>query len=117
MLSKLLGILRKKPVRIEGTAKLPDGRSKIVAFGDPMSGGVEIVLCRVGGVLYALDRKCPHEPGGYIGEGPLVDAKYARCPLHEYKFDPTDGAPVGAVCAKARTYKVREDATGADVWI
>lgn len=67
----------------------------------------ELLLCRVRGRLHALDTLCPHE-GGRLAEGPLVEGRYAFCPLHLYKFDPRDGRAVEVDCAPARTLPVRE---------
>jgi nitrite reductase/ring-hydroxylating ferredoxin subunit len=117
MLGKLLGLFRGKPALVRGTGKLPEGQAKKISLGDPLSGsGRDLVLCRVGGVLHALDWTCPHE-GGRIGEGPLFQGKYAVCPLHHYQFDPASGACVNAACAKAKTYRVRETGGDAEIWI
>ncbi len=117
MLHKLLDLLRGRPVRIDGTRGLPDGQARVVDVGDPLAGdGRSIVLCRVAGELHALDSRCPHEGGRIIG-GPLVDGSYALCPLHNYRFDPRDGRVVVGACKPARTYRLREDATGADLWL
>lgn len=116
MLSKFLALFRGGGVLIQGAGKLPEGHAKRVALGDPLAGGSEIVLCRVEGVLYALDRRCPHE-GGRLADGPLSQGKYATCPLHNYKFDPRTGRAVGVVCADAVRYRVREDGGDARVWV
>lgn len=116
MLSKLLGIFRKRPVSILGTGKLPEGHSKRVSIGDPLAGGTEIVLARVGGKLCALDRVCPHE-GGRFADGPLVEGKYVLCPLHNYKFDPATGRAIEVACADAKTYAVRERGDDCDVYV
>jgi pyruvate oxidase len=114
MWRKLFG---RKPARIEGTDQLPDGRAKKVTFGDPLAGsGVDLVLARVDGKLYAVDSRCPHE-GGHIQDGPLVDGRYVRCPLHNYHFDPKAGTCVNAPCGKARLYRVEEQDGGADVYL
>jgi nitrite reductase/ring-hydroxylating ferredoxin subunit len=115
MLSKLLSLLRGKPVRIQGTSKLPSGHAKLVALGDPLAGGTEIVLCRVGATLHAVDRRCPHE-GGRLTDGPLAEGKYVVCPLHNYKFDPATGKAIEVTCASAKVYRVRERDGDAEVW-
>jgi nitrite reductase/ring-hydroxylating ferredoxin subunit len=111
MLSRLFGFLRGRPALVRGVDQLPDGQSKRVELGDPLAGGVEIILCRKRGELHAVDRACPHE-GGRISDGPLADGEYVVCPLHNYRFDPATGKAVGVTCASAKTYKVR--AKGAD---
>jgi nitrite reductase/ring-hydroxylating ferredoxin subunit len=117
MLSKLLGLFARKPAIVEGTAKLAEGHAKRVAFGDPLAGGKEVVLCRVGGALHALDRHCPHDEGGRIADGPLIDGQYAMCPLHGYKFDPRSGRAAGVPCADAKTYRVREADGRCEIWL
>jgi len=107
MLRRLLDLFRGKPVLISGASKLQEGTGKVVDLGDPLAGGRQVVLCRVEGKVYALDAACPHDGGRLIG-GPLIDGKYAVCPLHNYHFDPKTGAPVRGVCSKAKTYAVAE---------
>lgn len=108
MLEKLRALFGRRPVVVKGTARVAEGHAKKVEIGDVLAGtGVELVLCRVEGRLYALDTHCPHE-GGRIMEGPLIDGIHAMCPLHNYRFDPRTGAPWQAVCRKAKTYRVRE---------
>lgn len=96
---------------VQGVDRLPEGEGRKVPLGDPLAGGAEIVLCRVDGALHAIDTRCPHE-GGRIVDGPLVEGRWVRCPLHDYKFDPSNGAAVGVPCPRARTYRVV--AKGAD---
>lgn len=116
MWTKLIELFRGKPALVRGTAALPEGQSKTVSLGDPLAGGTEIVLCRLGGKLHAVDRLCPHE-GGRIADGPLLDGQHVVCPLHGYRFDPLTGKAVGVACASARTYRVREAGGDARVWI
>jgi len=117
MLSRLLDLFRGKPVLIQGTGQLSDGNAKCVQLGDPLAGsGVELVLARSGGELFALDRVCPHE-GGRISDGPLLEGKYVMCPLHNYRFDPGTGEPIGVSCKRARTFKLRETGGDCEIWI
>jgi 3-phenylpropionate/trans-cinnamate dioxygenase ferredoxin subunit len=116
MIGRLMDFLHGPAVRVEGTERLPEGESRTVAIGDPLAGGTEFVLCRLGGKLFAVDVHCPHEDGR-IASGPLVGGRYVMCPLHKYKFDPRNGAPVGAVCGKAKTYRVREGRVDCRVWV
>ena len=108
-------LFRGRSIVIQGTGKLPEGHSKKIDVGDPLAGGKQVVLCRVGGELFALDALCPHE-GGRIHDGPLVEGKYAMCPLHNYKFDPRNGRAVEVVCADAKRYRVRERDGDAELW-
>lgn len=107
MLRRLLDLFRSKGVLVGGASKLAEGTAKTVDLGDPLAGGTQVVLCRVEGKVYALDARCPHDGGRIIG-GPLVDGKYAVCPLHNYHFDPKTGVAVRGACSKAKTYTVRE---------
>jgi len=112
----LKGLFGRKPIHIQGTGKLPEGEARKVSIGDPIAGtGFDVVLARVGGVLYALDAHCPHE-GGRLVPGPLVEGKFLRCPLHNYHFDPKNGACVNAPCGKARGIKVIEKGGDAELF-
>ena len=115
MLSKLLSFLRGRGIVIRGTGKLPEGHARRVELGDALAGGIEVVLCRVDGELFALDRRCPHE-GGRMMDGPLAGGRYAVCPLHSYKFDPKTGKAIGVACADAKRYTVRERDGDAQIW-
>jgi len=116
MLGAFLDLFRGRPVVIQGTAKIQEGQSKKVDIGDVLAGGKQIVLCRVGGELSALDALCPHE-GGRISDGPLWQGKFAMCPLHNYQFDPKTGKAIGRVCKDAKTYRVRERGGDCEVWV
>jgi nitrite reductase/ring-hydroxylating ferredoxin subunit len=115
MLSRIFGFLRGRGVLIRGVDKLPEGVSRKVAIGDPLAGGTEIILCRVGGKLYAVDRVCPHE-GGRIGDGPLAEGTQVVCPLHNYHFDAITGRAIGVGCRAAKTYKVVEKGSDCEVF-
>jgi nitrite reductase/ring-hydroxylating ferredoxin subunit len=116
MLGRLRDLFRGRPIRITGTDALQEGQARTVEVGDLLAGGRQVVLCRVDGELHALDSLCPHE-GGRISPGPLVEGRYARCPLHEYRFDPKTGKAVGVVCRNAKTYRVREHDGVCDLWV
>jgi nitrite reductase/ring-hydroxylating ferredoxin subunit len=117
MFGKLGRLFRGKPALVKGTSRLGEGTAKKISFGDVLAGtGKEVVLCRVGGVLYALDAICPHE-GGRIAEGPLREGRLAACPLHGYQFDPATGRCVSAACKSSRTYRVRESGEDCEIWL
>lgn len=105
-----------RPVLVRGTGALPEGEALKCEVGDVHAGGTQIVVCRVGGKLYALDAACPHD-GGRIMGGALVDGKFALCPLHNYLFEPKTGKPVRGACPNATTYKVRERDADCEVWV
>jgi len=115
MLGRILRLLRGPAVTVPGTDRLAEGEGRTVDVGDPLADGKQVLLCRVGGKVYALDTLCPHE-GGRIQPGPLADGKYAFCPLHNYRFDPRTGAAVGAACRPARRCKVEERGNDSLLW-
>lgn len=116
MLSRLFGFLRGKGVIVQGVDKLPEGYAKVISIGDPLAGGKQVVLCRVGGRLYAVDRLCPHE-GGRMADGPLSDKQYVHCPLHNYKFDPKTGRAVGVACKPVPTFKVEAKGDDCEIFV
>lgn len=95
-------------IRLPGAARLAEGQARKVLLpaleGDAPT---EVVLCRIGGRLAAVDSLCPHE-GGRLAAGPLHEGRYLSCPLHLYKFDPRSGRAVDVDCDPARTFPVRE---------
>ena len=108
MFRKLRNLMGKKRVVVPDAAGLEEGQAKSIEVGDPLAGGKVVLLCRVEGVVYALDARCPHDEGGRLAKGPLFDGKLALCPLHNYRFDPRTGDAVGVACKSARRYKVVE---------
>ena len=105
------------PLRIEGVDGLEEGFARKLLYEQGVGlPPAEVVLCRVDGRLFAVDSLCPHE-GGRISDGPLQDGKHVVCPLHNYRFDPKTGEPVGVSCKKAKTFKVREKDGDAEVWV
>lgn len=96
-----------KGIVIPGADKLEEGMARKVDIGDPLADGRQVLLCRTGGKVYALDSECPHA-GGRLIPGPLVEGKYAVCPLHNYTFEPKSGAVVEGACKAAKTYRVKE---------
>lgn len=116
VLRRFFELFRGRAVTVPDSAKLAEGEARTVDIGDPLAGGKQIVLCRVEGKVYALDSLCPHE-GGRIAPGPLVDARYAVCPLHSYRFDPKDGKAVGVSCRAATTHRVEERDGTCKVWV
>jgi nitrite reductase/ring-hydroxylating ferredoxin subunit len=115
MLGRLLKLFRRPTIHVPGTSRITEGEARKVDIGDPLAGGRQILLCRVDGKLYALDNHCPHDKGGRIEAGPLVDGRFARCPLHNYQFAPQDGRERHGGCKSARTHAVRETAAGAEL--
>lgn len=116
MFRRLLSLFRRQGVLVPDISHLPEGEARKVDIGDVHAGGTRVILCRVDGEVLALDSRCPHE-GGEITTGPLVQGKYAVCPLHRYRFDPKTGKAIGVVCRAARTYRVEARGQGVEVFV
>ncbi len=108
MLRRLLRLFRRPAVLVPGTTRIAEGEARKVDIGDPLAGGLQVLLCRVDGKLHAIDNHCPHDKGGRIESGPLIEGRFARCPLHNYQFTPQDGRERNGGCKRARTYSVTE---------
>ena len=68
----------------------------------------ELLLVRLLGRLFALNSLCPHA-GGRFAEGPLIDGENVHCPLHLYKFRPSDGHAVDTACSPASIFTLHEE--------
>ncbi len=80
---------------------LPEGSARVVVID-----GEEILLCRSGGKLFALENRCSHDDGP-LGEG-RVDAGAVTCPRHGARFDLETGAPLSMPAVVAiETYAVK----------
>src|SRR3982751_378752 len=79
--------------------------------------GRSIALARCGARLGALENHCPHQ-GGPLGEG-SIEKGLLRCPWHGYDYDPSTGAPPGALAEhlddRVPAYEVEEGADGVRV--
>ena len=74
--------------------------------------GVQIALCNVDGVYYAIDDTCPHRSAS-LAEGDLI-GKEITCPLHGAIFDVTTGEVLeGPAGEGVIAYEVR--LLGADI--
>ena len=71
-------------VRVAVLADLPTGRSRRVHVQ-----GRVLALVNVGGTVFAIDDRCPHE-GGLLSRG-RVEAGTVRCPVHGACFDLATG--------------------------
>jgi len=115
MLGRFFKLFGKQSALVKGTFKLPEGESKLIDLGDVMAGGVQVVLSRVEGKIYALDTRCPHEGGRLVG-GPLHDGNVI-CPLHNYLFDAKTGEVTRGVCSAAKKYRAEEKDGDCEIWI
>ncbi len=75
--------------------------------------GGAYLVCRTGGVVYAMDNECPHA-GGPLAMGnfspPLV-----ACPFHAWEFDCRTGQCVHSSKASVPVYPV--EVRQGDVWV
>jgi len=71
-------------VRIAVLADLPAGAAKRVRVPEQV-----VALFNVGGTVFAIDDRCPHE-GGSLSRG-TVEAGTVRCPVHGACFDLATG--------------------------
>lgn len=110
-------MFRGRPHRVKDIAALEEGQARTMIVGDPFDGGAEIVLARVDGEIFVLDSLCPHAADGHFNDGPLIEGRYVWCPAHNYRFDPRTGVAVGAVCGKARRYRVELDGDDCVVYV
>jgi len=117
MLQRLLNLFKKQPTLVQGAAKLPEGESRKMTFGDPLAGrGRDVILSKVDGEILAMDARCPHAEG-FMTDGPLVDGRLVSCPLHNYHFDPKTGACTNAPCGKAKIYRTEQDGDDVQVYV
>ncbi len=64
---------------------MPPGTTRRVVID-----GTAVLLCNVGGTMYAIEDVCSHD-GGELDQGELEDCRIA-CPRHGAYFDVTTGA-------------------------
>jgi naphthalene 1,2-dioxygenase system ferredoxin subunit len=68
--------------------------------------GRDVVLCTVGGQVYAVDNGCTHG-NARLCDG-WLEGHEIECPLHQGRFDVRDGSPTCAPATQPlRCYPVR----------
>src|SRR5215471_19754438 len=72
--------------------------------------GRTVALARCGGILGALENRCPHQ-GGPLGEGSIENG-WLRCPWHGYDYDPLTGRPPEGFTDGAVPFEVAERPDG-----
>ncbi len=88
-------------VKVARQGDLAPGRVAAVTVN-----GVQIALCNVDGVYYAVDDTCPHRSAS-LAEGDLI-GKEITCPLHGAIFDVTNGEVLeGPAGDNLTCYRVR----------
>jgi nitrite reductase (NADH) small subunit len=75
--------------------------------------GVRVAIFHTAGGWYAVQASCPHR-GGPLADG-LVGERSVICPLHAFRFDLTDGAPLGHGCPALQTFPV--EVRGEEVYV
>jgi len=104
------------PIEVPEALGLEEGHAiKLLYPGLLDEAPLEMLVCRVGGRLYAMNSLCPHE-GGRMAEGPLMDGRTVHCPLHLYRFEPGSGCAVEVDCPPVETYPISEEAGRILVW-
>jgi nitrite reductase (NADH) small subunit len=66
--------------------------------------GVRVAIFHTAEGWYAVQASCPHR-GGPLADG-LVGAHSVICPLHAFRFDLAEGAPLGNGCPALETFPV-----------
>jgi 3-phenylpropionate/trans-cinnamate dioxygenase ferredoxin subunit len=99
-------------------SELPSGARRIVTVG-----GLDVGVFNVGGELFALQNRCPHQ-WGPVCEGPLVGALSSsepgrydyladqyrlRCPWHGWEFDIRTGHGWTSGKARVRRFYPRRE--------
>jgi nitrite reductase/ring-hydroxylating ferredoxin subunit len=87
-------------VRIGPASMLPPG-----SLAQVLVDGRAVVVCNVGGTIYALDGVCPHA-GGPLGHGALHD-HWLVCPFHAWEFDCRTGENVRDPACRLERFAVR----------
>ena len=83
-------------------AALPEGgKSQVYPLG------VNVVIARVGGSVYAVEGKCPHMACPLFS-GPL-EGHILACPCHEWKFDLRTGEFLDAPEIKLAMYPAKSE--------
>jgi 3-phenylpropionate/trans-cinnamate dioxygenase ferredoxin subunit len=98
--------------------ELPEGARKMVSVG-----GIDVGVFNVGGELFALQNRCPHQ-WGPVCEGDLLgamesagpghydyvpDSYRLRCPWHGWEFDIKTGRGWTDVKARVRRFYPRRE--------
>ena len=89
-------------VTVARLSEIPPGQTKRVTA----TRHDQLVLCNVGGTIYAVVDACSHD-GGMLGFGEL-DGQHLVCPRHGANFDVSTGEAVTPpATVSIRTYPVR----------
>ena len=75
--------------------------------------GLEVVIVRIGGKLFAFENNCPHQHFSLLHEG-FVDQCTVTCPMHGWNFELESGNATNGN-GKLRKFEVK--VTEGWVWI
>jgi len=75
------------------------------------AGGKKITLAKVNNEVFACAYKCPHA-SGLLADGFIDAVGNIVCPLHRYKFNPTNGRNVSGEGYYLKVYAVEEREAG-----
>ena len=95
-------------VKVAQHGDLAPGQVKAVAVN-----GMQIALCNVDGVYYAIDDTCPHRSAS-LAEGDLI-GKEITCPLHGAIFDVTTGEVLEGPAGENLSHATRVRLSGNDI--
>jgi 3-phenylpropionate/trans-cinnamate dioxygenase ferredoxin subunit len=96
-----MAILSSQRLSLTRFDELPEGEARVFDVN-----GESIVLCKVGGQVFAVENRCTHDDGP-LGEGSLQGHEI-ECPRHGARFDVRDGRVLCLPAAHpVRTFSVR----------
>ena len=96
-------------VRVGADSDFAEGEARVETVC-----GVEVLICRTGGGLFAVENRCSHQLSPLAG-GKLRGC-FIFCPLHGARFDLRDGKPIGQITDKyLRAFPVRVE--GGEVFV
>jgi nitrite reductase (NADH) small subunit len=72
--------------KLARSSDIPEGKSILVKTSD----GLEIVLFKFKGEIFALENACPHK-GGPLAEGE-IEGGIVTCPWHGWQFEVQTGS-------------------------
>jgi 3-phenylpropionate/trans-cinnamate dioxygenase ferredoxin subunit len=75
------------------------------------AGGKKVTLAKIGDVIYACAYKCPHA-GGIMADGFIDATGNIVCPLHRYKFNPSNGRNVSGEGYYLKVFAIEEKEAG-----
>lgn len=87
-------------VRVAAAADVVPGVARCVT-----AAGVDVALFNVDGEICAVENRCPHKDGQFVGG--LVRHGIVTCPLHFWRFDVRRGERIGEPAIRLVRYRTR----------